>query len=833
MKTFYKISSLLLMLSMVAVSCGKKELVYEAGEAEDTNCMGVYFPAQAVAGNHEVDPADPTQVTILVSRTNSVGDATVPYVISATCDGEPVEDVFTADEMVFKDGQTETSITLKYPEAKVGIPYSCSIRVTEKAYAAIYGQGVPEITYSFTRVKWNDLGKGKMREDFLTSVLGSYVSSANPVWDVTFFERDDQPGLYRIYNAYDEDNIVAWLGDDYKAYHDGAIPGFYFILDARDPKKVWIPYVSLGWQFYSNGIFYIGSLVPENVAACPDMDGYASAANYGSVDATGLITFPERSQCYGFAAEEWWGRANTSSMLYFAPPGVTPVDYSLSLKSSLTEEGVSPISITAGVDVDFIKYAVYDGELTAKEVTKAATALAADEKAKSFNDLALNAKGTAKTGTLGLSAEKTGVYTVIALSYDKDKKVHNTASTAFTYVLATDPVPVVLSCGLEVTGKYAPQGYTTENSLEFYVYGKNITDAKVAAIKYLDIAAKGYEACVAAVKAAKSVSADNLKLINGNGYVDVATGLVPGTQYYLFVWATNGYEENVFVSDPATTEGDPLPIYMDYSTADYYEAGAFANAAAAIGTWNYYGTDVYGTLGMRELLGKVTITASETATEGPDDSGLYDEYVNVTGLFGDLSWLAKYEMPTAATVEMDVYGGIMYHFAETVKEENYLIYLGAKERDEWGYAVSYASAFIPVADGYYAFVDCSKYAASYNFCGIGLADPDAGWIAKIWDPLLVAPEKDTNTVAAASVSNAKALMKEIVTKHDNFVETDKGRMMSIIDEYNKAVKISFTPAGIRAEREPKEAKGVTVRSIDWIPSISVMSGEPVAPAKSR
>lgn len=831
MKTFYKIMTLVAVASLVLVSCAKKEVPYEKGTADLANCYGVFFPPQEASGNHELDPAEPTEITFDVSRSVSTGDITVPVVLISD-----TPELFTVEPLVFADGQTESTVTVSFPKAEMGTPYSFSLSIEDPQYALIYGEGATGISTSFTRVKWNNLGTGKWREEFFSGVMGSYVSPANPVWDVTIYERDDKPGMFRLYGVYNEEHIIGWLGDAYKEYHDGVDDDLVIVLDATNPKKVWFPYICIGWQFYSNGPFYFGSLVEENLSACPDMSGYTSSANYGTYE-NGIVTFPARGMAYGFSADEWWGRANPDAMFYLALPGATPVDYSLKLSSSLTNAGVTPISVTTGMDVTYIKYAVYEGKLTAKEVAAKAAEIVAAEEGEGegegpavaiFDELTPNEVGSAKLGTLGVKGGETGVYTIVAVSFDKEDGDHDIASTDFTFVSAEEPVPVVINCGLELTGKYAPQGYTTENSLEFFVYGKEIVDAKIGVFKYIDIVSKGQAAIVASLKSGKSLTADQIAAINDKGYVDLATGLVPGTEYYLLVWASNGYEDTVVSSTGVSTEGDPLPIYQDYSVENYYEDGEFASRDDVIGTWNYYGTDAYGTLGMREYLGKLSFTASETATEGPDDYGLFDEYVYADGLFGDLSWLANYGMNTKATVEMDVYAGIIYSFQDATVEGDYKVYAGAKALNDWGYNATYCAAFFPVADGYYAYIDVSKYATSYNFCGIGLADPEAGWIANIWDPLMVDPEKDNNgIVSASSIKSTKKLMSDVVAAHkENFVETEKGRIHSIIDEFKASARNHFIPAGLEnVERTIKRAS-LKVESMPWTEPVVAPMGAP-------
>lgn len=849
MKKIFKYTLTILAIVGLAAACQKEvEDVYKPAEPDASNCYGVYFPIQEAAGDHVVDPTAETKVIITVSREKSEGALNdVPYTVTATSDGAAIADpstIFELGKINFADGQSETTLEINYPKTEVGVAYSCVIAIEKGQYASTYSANATQLTFGVTRVKWNNLGKVRVREDMLASTsLSGYIDPVHKVLEADILERDDMPGMFRVKGLYSPENLLSWLKPDFREYIDGADAELFFVVDATNPKKVWIQYTSVGWQFFSNGVFFIGSLVDANEAYCPTISSkkyasYVSDANYGTLE-NNVITFPAKGLCYGFAADDWWNVANNDGMTYFAlperkdasgkliPAGV-PVDYSVKLEVGLTEEGVVPVAVTAGLDIASIKYAVYDGELNAAQAANRAIAIAdGSDISDVYDGLKPNAGATAKVGAFGVEAEETGIYTLVAVGCDADGKAQQDAYIVFTYVSAEDPVPVVISCGLEVTGKYAPKGYTTENSLEFYIFGEDITDAKIGVFKSMDLKTKGAAAIVSSLMAAKSLPDEAIDAINDGGYVDVAAGLSPGTEYFLAVWATNGFEEDIFMSEYATTEGDPLPIYMDYTTADFYADGRFANAEAAFGTWNYYGVDAYGSLGVREYLGPVTISASETPAEGPDDSGLYDEYVYVTGLFGDLSWLANYGFPTDATVEMDVYNGIIYIFNLKTVEGAYDVRMGAKAVNSWNYTLEYASAFIPVLEGYYAYVDVSQYAASYNFCGIGLSEAEAGWIAKIWDPLLVDPKLDNNGVIPAGVSaaasNAKSLIQEIAARHENLVETEKGRIQSIIDEYKNAARNLFAPAGIEgAERTPKQ---VSVKVVPMAP-VATQSTQP-------
>ena len=807
MKNLFKYTYLLAAAAFLALSCQKEvEDVYVPAAPDAEDCFGVYFPVQDASGSHELDPVDPTEVTISVARKNTSGAVTVPVELSSETEG-----IFSASELKFADGQAESSFKISFPKAEPGVTYSVTAQISGAEYASNYNAGATSLTYSVTRVKWNLLGTGKWREDILAGTMSSYVSPLNPVWEVTVYERDDKPGMFRIYDVYTDKQIEDWLKPDFKQYRDSVDPELMILLDASNPKKAWIKYTCVGWQFYTNGQFYIGSRVAENV----DVIGtnYISDANYGTYE-NGIVTFPLKALCYGFAADDWWGYGNTNEMFYFAIPGATPVDYSLKLKSNLTENGLTPIDVTVGMDVEEVKYAVYEGSLNAAQAANKVNAIVAGTDAsESFKDFTPNATGSAKLGTMGVSASDTGVYTLVAVAYDAKGNAQNSANVEFTYVSAESPVPVVINCGLESSGKYAAYGLSTDNCLEFYIYGEDIESAKVGLFKALDIKSKGWGVALSAVAASDALPAAAIEKINDKGYVDAIAGLVPGTEYYLVVWASNGYEDTFIASDSCFTTGEPLPIYQDYDIAGAYEDGILENAAAWCKDWNYYAVDFYGSLGMREYFGQVKISASTTPTEGPDKYGLYDEYVLLDGLFPHaLADAAEYGYDLGdGKVEMDVYDGFMYSFSGNTFDGKSIIQTFAKAAGKWYNGVSYYSAFVPVADGYYAFVDAA--ASAYNFCGLRIV-LDYVWDA-MYDLLLVDPAKDDNpkninaAVSAAQKRFAEAASEIVPT--GNYKED----MHNIIDRYNsKTVFNHFAPAGIKdAQHDGKQVK-VSVVSVN-------------------
>ena len=161
---------------------------------------------------------------------------------------------------------------------------------------------------------------------------------------------------------------------------------------------------------------------------------------------------------------------------------------------------------------------------------------------------------------------------------------------------------------------------------------------------------------------------------------------------------------------------------------------------------------------------------------------------------------------------MDVYAGVMYTCTNQILDEddNFTVYLYSKGQGTWGwdYANAYWTCFIPVMDGYYAFVDV-KYGASYNFTGLGLYHEENGWYAKISDQLLVDPAKDDNGLAPKSIDTAVRFAKE---RFDQAVReviptgNAKTDIRKIIDRYNqKTVKDYFQPVGKMMPRDAKPA----------------------------
>ena len=446
-----------------------------------------------------------------------------------------------------------------------------------------------------------------------------------------------------------------------------------------------------------------------------------------------------------------------------------------------------------------VKYAVYEGELNVAQLDAKVAAIIAGEEP--------NVAEVTETSVVGVTPAATGKYTLVAVAYDAEGNVQNTASTVFTYVAADAPVPVVVTAGLGSADKYVPSGASTETSLEMWIYGENLVDVKFGVFSLASLITD-MEACEAAVVESESISAEALALANGEGYVDVATGLVPGTEYYMIVWASNGYETTFVMSDSYTTSGDPLPVYQNYSTADIVDELLPATSEGYFGTYNYYAVDYFGESPLRQYLGQVTVADSELEDLPADDYGIVTEYVEVSGFFGAEGEYYGFD----DTMTMEYYDGVLYqlpNYYEPTADGYYcaVMYFTADE-GLYGHNNSYTMLGGFVDEGYIAFVDATN---GYGFNGWNLmafsdeayATP-VGNMACYQDVLLVDPEVDDNGLAPAPEAVSKMQLKQIGNMVNempaNYVETERGRIRSIIDSV-KSVKMYSNTLGIKGERE--------------------------------
>ena len=797
MKQIYK-TMLAVMASLPFLASCVQDLV-EKGEPENDS-YGVYFGTLTAAQKSvEFDPAEKAELTFTAFRTVEDDEITVPVVVSATGAGKDASSLFSASAVKFNDGQKETTFTVSFPEAELGTTYSVSVSCKDEKYVKIYSQTPTSVSFKVTRVKWN-LVKGpngeeygSWKDDILSSLFNLPVLF--PVNDkIKIYERDDKKGFYRIPNVYNPYMVAKFFGGQYseKEIEESCTPGLYAYIDATNPDKVWLPVQESGVVISNEGYITYASMCQEN--------GFSGSSSYGTMT-NGVIRFPLKSVLVDFSVAGGWYYANTSGNLVIVMPGCKDNDYSLSIATDLSNNGVTPVEIEMGADLAKTKYKFYEGKVAAADLPFEALAISRDEEAAFVEE----------SGVVDASFEKTGVYTVIAAGVDAKGEMQAYKSAEFSYVAADDEVPVVLSCGIGSAAKYVPQGYKTDNTVEVYVYGKDLVEVKLAAVKLTDMITN-QKGCIQTLLQTKSVDAKTLELINTTGYAGPVTGLLPGTEYILLAYASNGYEEDLFMSEESiSTTGDPLPIYQQFEDVD--EELLPETKDKYYGSYNLYAVNGENKTGLRDYICTVKIS------DGGYDEANKMDLVKVENFWGEV---ADY-YAVDATTNFAFSGGVLIQLPN---------FYGQSGKNPAYYAALMtfcdAGSFGPgestmyggyVIDGYISFF--SRY-SNYDFNTIAFyIFGDAEYsttlgTAEYYEQLLLvdATKDDNGIVPAPKSKKAHTLTKVDYTllSGSAFATKERVKREPSIKVYTPDFKVVGTPAAKPANAKvvPGEIKEKTV-----------------------
>ncbi len=536
MKTrIFVLGTLLAIAAISLSSCVNEE--FTPGDPEVDGCYGVYFPEQETALT--LDPADETSLTIYVKRDSTIasGALTVPYEFHDDTGVFKCE-----DDIYFPADSTTTTITVTFDDAEIGVTYACYIQVTDPQYASTYSSYSSGIDISILREKWNLLGDCTYTDDLLGGVFG-----ADPItYLVPIEENDLQPGLYRLLYPYGE---IYPYND---SYDDGTADwdlenDWNIVVDATDPERVFIDYQFLGidWGY---GPIYVESFASYYFRNDNTSDAIYNAGYYGTLK-NGVITFPEKGFMITMpeysTSGYWYG--NTNKAFKIALPGAS--DFTFTISADETVNGEVPIHFETTEDIASIRYAVFEGSLSEADVESCAQEI--------IDETVDSEQFTNDTETcaydVNVTLDQTGIYTLVAVSYDADDAAQENASCEFYYLAAGDDVPVSVGVELYATGKYSSD-HSADHTLEFTIYGSDLTSVKYEIVKANTYLADS-ESVEAEVKESDEVSETVLGKINGSGgYTAYGTSYTAGTEYTIVVWASNGYE-STFVTATAKTTG--------------------------------------------------------------------------------------------------------------------------------------------------------------------------------------------------------------------------------------------------------------------------------------
>ena len=293
MNKIFKYSLALVTLALGFTACSDKDDDnYQNGDWNAAgNYANLYFAE--TSSSIELDPADPTTVTIKVNRRNTSGPLSVNFDIT-----ENTDNVFTVGTANFADGAEEADIEVNFPEAQVGKTYNLTLSTTDPNYVSYYSADT-RFQLDVTRVKWNDVGFyydadgnkvtgwAMITDDFITTFFGV----ANVSFPTRIQERADSPGYFRLINTYHElypyNDPGDW--DDENDY--------YIYIDATDPDAVYIPHYCHSGVDWTYGEFLFSSLAGYYIKK----EDFDKAADYYGTYKNGKITFPVNSLLFAMA----------------------------------------------------------------------------------------------------------------------------------------------------------------------------------------------------------------------------------------------------------------------------------------------------------------------------------------------------------------------------------------------------------------------------------------------------------------------------------------------------------------------------------------------------
>jgi hypothetical protein len=306
MKTLYnKIFLSIVGALFLFAACEESILDRESSPIMPDNCQGVYFPSTNPAVI-EMEPTEPTQITIDIARVDSVSAVEVPITVDVNTDN-----VFVVPaKAVFAAGEKITTITVTFPTAGEGIAYSLRLSVSGDEYVNKYASTVSYVLTSVTRIKWSTTtGTTGTTEPFVYidgTFLTFYGVSQIPMYVETEKAEVGDVVRYRFKNPFRVATPGNWYGDDYipEPDADGIYNGYYYnypgdVDETRDyyivieiDKKGNVSMIpsELG-VIWSYGMFSIGSIygyVSTNIDLYP-------LGSFEEGEEGNVITFPTNS----------------------------------------------------------------------------------------------------------------------------------------------------------------------------------------------------------------------------------------------------------------------------------------------------------------------------------------------------------------------------------------------------------------------------------------------------------------------------------------------------------------------------------------------------------
>jgi hypothetical protein len=294
MKTYSKIFSTMVGMLFLFTACEDAIQDRENSPVMPESCLGVYFPTTNPAVV-ELEPTEPTQITITIARTDSVSAAEVPITVVTNTD-----DVFVVPaKAVFAAGAKTTTLTVAFPKADEGITYKLKLSVSGDEYVSQYASTIPYVSTSVTRIKWS-----VMDEPFVfVDGIAAFGYSLDPIpmyvtaeearlatvvryrFKNIYKQATDEPDADKIYTGYPDPKLEEYpieyiAGDHYMIIEIDSLSGQVSMFQSNT-----------GIAFADFGMIITGS-VYGNLST--DIESYP-LGTFGAGKEGNIITFPPES----------------------------------------------------------------------------------------------------------------------------------------------------------------------------------------------------------------------------------------------------------------------------------------------------------------------------------------------------------------------------------------------------------------------------------------------------------------------------------------------------------------------------------------------------------
>jgi len=548
MKKFTNILLALAAVTFAVASCQNKEPEYQPGEPDATGVFGVYFPAQEALGSHTYDPTMDPKVDITVSRKNTSGAATVPFNTQVSEEG-----VFNFGQINFADGQSETTLEVTFPNAVEGTQYSFSVTIDDPQYASKYNTGAISADFSVLRVEMKDFLNPVTKEPAVITLNEGWWGETHYA-QMRYYEVDgvrtctiysiEEGGIWG--DLVDATLEFRWYtkNTNGKGYQLLEVPKQYFGFDYDDWASKPVGDAVSPIFVYDYYHYWIERGESESSIGT----WLQFAKNYGEPDGSYPVGYYDGNGGFMFNLRYYipgLGGFSPDPYEFVAiAEGFTRVDYSIEVETDYSAGGVTPVYVETGVDVASVKYAIYEGELTATQTANKIAAISdGTDPSTTFSDLELDEDDAIKYGAFGVSPGATGTYTIVVVGFDATGKAQEGAKSTFRYVSMEDEPEYEVN--VYAYTEDTPARYSSLHNYDSFAYGivgEDLTDVHMG-IFTEDQVKKYGDQVFDAVKTSKNYALTPSQIGQVNvegGLYDIAKNLKANTLYYVVVWATNG-----------------------------------------------------------------------------------------------------------------------------------------------------------------------------------------------------------------------------------------------------------------------------------------------------